>query len=373
MSAFLFPRRGFLGVLAAAFWAAPWLAAQAQPLTFERAQALAEQSAPENLARQAQVASAQQAVGPADALPDPKLILGIDNLPIEGPDRYTLNRDSMTMRRIGLMQEVPNGDKRLARRQLAEASMTRAEAEQRAATAAESTRPLQHTVRWLRLLDVVAQGATAPPLGPVAGRITGPVLAQELEALVQTVLDQCRTLAPYSDDARWVRARQVTARALALSTLARDVFGKPAKQLRRCLEPVVDALSGTIRPDPASLTRDLHNLSTAEVFEAGRAYDLLRDPDKRSRYDRQQREAERGDGHRVRVEDGDHDDRQQVVDHGEGEQKRTQCTGQAASEHRQHGEREGDIGGGGDRPAGHGGRVVAVDEPVDQRWHQHAA
>ncbi|HEJ6263635.1 TPA: TolC family protein, partial [Pseudomonas aeruginosa] len=116
MSAFLFPRRGYLGVLAAAFWAAPWLAAQAQPLTFERAQALAEQSAPENLARQAQVASAQQAVGPADALPDPKLIIGIDNLPIEGPDRYTLNRDSMTMRRIGLMQEVPNGDKRLARR-----------------------------------------------------------------------------------------------------------------------------------------------------------------------------------------------------------------------------------------------------------------
>ena len=78
------------------------------------------------------MASAQQAVGPADALPDPKLIIGIDNLPIEGPDRYTLNRDSMTMRRIGLMQEVPNGDKRLARRQLAEASMTRAEAEQRA-------------------------------------------------------------------------------------------------------------------------------------------------------------------------------------------------------------------------------------------------
>jgi len=132
MSAFLFPRRGFLGVLAAAFWAAPWLAAQAQPLTFERAQALAEQSAPENLARQAQVASAQQAVEPADALPDPKLILGIDNLPIEGPDRYTLNRDSMTMRRIGFMQEVPNSDKRQARRQLAEASVGRAEAEQRA-------------------------------------------------------------------------------------------------------------------------------------------------------------------------------------------------------------------------------------------------
>ena len=132
MSAVLFARRGCIGVLAAAFWVAPWVVAQAQPLTFERAQALAEQSAPENLARLAQVASAQQSVEPADALPDPKLILGVDNLPIEGPDRYTLNRDFMTMRRIGLMQEVPNSDKRQARRQLAEASVVRAEAEQRA-------------------------------------------------------------------------------------------------------------------------------------------------------------------------------------------------------------------------------------------------
>jgi cobalt-zinc-cadmium efflux system outer membrane protein len=132
MSAFLFTRRGCMGVLAVAFWAVPFVAVQAQPLTFERAQSLAEQTAPENLARQAQVASAQQAVEPADALPDPKLILGVDNLPIEGPDRYTLNRDFMTMRRIGLMQEVPNSDKRQARRQLAEASVVRAEAEQRA-------------------------------------------------------------------------------------------------------------------------------------------------------------------------------------------------------------------------------------------------
>lgn len=120
MSAFLFTRRGYLGVFAAAFSVVPWVAAQAQPLTFERAQALAEQSAPENLARKAQVASAQQSVEPAAALPDPKLILGVDNLPIEGPDRYTLNRDFMTMRRIGLMQEVPNSDKRQARLQLAE-------------------------------------------------------------------------------------------------------------------------------------------------------------------------------------------------------------------------------------------------------------
>lgn len=132
MPAFLFARRGCSGVLAAVLWVSSFLTAQAEPLTFARAQALVERTAPENLARQAQVESAQQAVLPSDALPDPKLILGVDNLPIEGPDRYSLNRDFMTMRRIGLMQEVPNSDKRQARRQLAEATVTRAEAEQRA-------------------------------------------------------------------------------------------------------------------------------------------------------------------------------------------------------------------------------------------------
>ena len=132
MPAFLFARRGCSGVLAAVLWVSSFLTAQAEPLTFARAQALVERTAPENLARQAQVESAQQAVLPSDALPDPKLILGVDNLPIEGPDRYSLNRDFMTMRRIGLMQEVPNSHKRQARRQLAEATVTRAEAEQRA-------------------------------------------------------------------------------------------------------------------------------------------------------------------------------------------------------------------------------------------------
>lgn len=141
------------------------------------------------------------------------------------------------------------------------------------AAVADTSRPLQHTERWLRILDLVATGSTAPPLPLVSGRITGPVLAQELEAVVQTLIDQCRTLEPYSDDARWVRASQVASRARVLSALARDVFGKPAKQLRKNLEPVVTALAGTVRPDEAALARDLHGLSTAEVFEAGRSYE----------------------------------------------------------------------------------------------------
>ncbi|MCW3156487.1 hypothetical protein [Micropruina sonneratiae] len=140
------------------------------------------------------------------------------------------------------------------------------------AALADTERPLQHTERWLRILDVLAQGSTTPPLPYVKGRITGPVLAQELEAVVQTLRDQCRTLEAYTDDERWARAHVVAGRASALSALARDVFGKPAKQLRKQLDGVTAALAPTVRANAGEMT-DLHELTPAEVFEAGRAYE----------------------------------------------------------------------------------------------------
>lgn len=146
-------------------------------------------------------------------------------------------------------------------------------AEHLADAALADGRPLQHTDRWLRVLDALARASVEPPLAGVAGRTTGPVLAQELEAVVQTLSDQCRTLESFSEDARWARAHDLGRRALALSTLARDVFGKPAKQLRRELVAVVEALAETVRPDATGLARDLHDLTVTEVFEAGRAYE----------------------------------------------------------------------------------------------------
>ncbi|MDB5980774.1 MAG: transporter [Pseudomonas sp.] len=131
MSAFLPSRRALYGVLVIALGMTPAL--RAEPLSFERAQTLAERTAPENLARLAQVESAQSSIGPSDALPDPKVSLGIENLPIEGHERYSVNDDFMTMRKVGISQDVPNSDKRQARKSLAEASVTRAQAEQRAA------------------------------------------------------------------------------------------------------------------------------------------------------------------------------------------------------------------------------------------------
>jgi len=105
--------------------------AYAGSLSFDDALALAVRETPALRAEAALVDAARQAVIPAGELPDPKLALGIDNLPIEGPDRYSLTRDFMTMQRIGLMQEFPNDAKRDARVAAARGRVAQAEAQTR--------------------------------------------------------------------------------------------------------------------------------------------------------------------------------------------------------------------------------------------------
>jgi outer membrane protein, heavy metal efflux system len=58
-------------------------------------------------AREMAVAAAQR--------PDPVLRLSLDNLPVDGPARFSTTRDFMTMRSIALMQTLPDADKRRAR------------------------------------------------------------------------------------------------------------------------------------------------------------------------------------------------------------------------------------------------------------------
>lgn len=94
-------------------------------LTYEEARLLAEQSSPALQALQATLSGATAAQGSAAALPDPRLSVGVENLPISGADRFSLSRDFMTMQRIGLMQEVPNRAKREARAQGAQARADR--------------------------------------------------------------------------------------------------------------------------------------------------------------------------------------------------------------------------------------------------------
>ncbi len=87
----------------------------ADPLTLVEAQRLAVDRSQQLAAQDASTAAVREQALAAGQLPDPVLKLGIDNLPANGPDRFSVTRDFMTMRRIGLSQEIPRAEKRQLR------------------------------------------------------------------------------------------------------------------------------------------------------------------------------------------------------------------------------------------------------------------
>src|SRR5688572_4395196 len=89
--------------------------ARTQALTLEEALKIGETQSPRLAAQRHALNAAEQQTGRAGELPDPKLRLGIENLPVSGPDAWRTNSDSMTTRAIGLMQEFPGSGKRSAR------------------------------------------------------------------------------------------------------------------------------------------------------------------------------------------------------------------------------------------------------------------
>jgi len=119
-------RTALAGAAAAlALAAAPVQPVAAAGLGFAEAAELARQESPALRALQASVAGSTLAQPAAAALPDPRLTVGVENMPVEGPYRYTWAQDADTMQRISLMQEMPNRAKRDARSQLAQARTDR--------------------------------------------------------------------------------------------------------------------------------------------------------------------------------------------------------------------------------------------------------
>lgn len=100
--------------------------ASAESLSFNQALVLAEQNAPTLSMQQAEIESVSYAAIPAGALPDPKLFAGIENYPVSGPASGSFTEEPMTMQKIGIMQEIPNSDKRRARVSAAQAAVDRA-------------------------------------------------------------------------------------------------------------------------------------------------------------------------------------------------------------------------------------------------------
>ena len=106
----------------------PLTLAEAQRQAVLRSRLLAAQDLASVAAREMAVAAGQ--------LPDPVATLGINNLPINGPDAWSLTSDFMTMRSVGLMQEFTREEKRQARAERFERDADKALSEKTARIAA---------------------------------------------------------------------------------------------------------------------------------------------------------------------------------------------------------------------------------------------
>jgi outer membrane protein TolC len=98
-------------------------------LSLEAAVERALELAPQVGASSANLEAMQALTVSAGRLPDPELVVGVDNLPVDGPDAYSTTHDFMTMRKVGVMQAFPAAPKRRLQRQLAGAEADVAEAE----------------------------------------------------------------------------------------------------------------------------------------------------------------------------------------------------------------------------------------------------
>ena len=97
----------------------------AAPLSLDEALRLAEARSPQLAAQAASVAAAAALIPAAGQNPDPRLVAGVENLPVEGGDKWSLTRDFMTMRKVGVMQDFTRASKRHGREARAEAEARR--------------------------------------------------------------------------------------------------------------------------------------------------------------------------------------------------------------------------------------------------------
>lgn len=95
--------------------AVPLVHAQSSPLSLDEALRIATAGSPSLRAAAMGIQASQEAAVAAGQRPDPVLRLGVNNLPINGDDRFSLTQDFMTMRSVGVMQEITRGDKLKAR------------------------------------------------------------------------------------------------------------------------------------------------------------------------------------------------------------------------------------------------------------------
>ena len=94
--------------------------AQGAPLSLAETLKLAVAHSQQLVSQRAMVEASREMAVAGGELPDPKLKVGVENVPTDGPDAWSLTRDFMTMSKIGVMQEFPRAEKRKLKAERAE-------------------------------------------------------------------------------------------------------------------------------------------------------------------------------------------------------------------------------------------------------------
>ncbi|MDN7613137.1 TolC family protein [Burkholderia cepacia] len=214
-------------------WAALLVAgaahAQQPPFTLDAALQSATDHSASMQAAQASVRASSEAAVKAGQLPDPMLKAGIDNLPVNGGQRFTVGQDFMTMRRIGIEQEWVSGDKRRLRSALANEQVGR----ERAGYLAQLASVRQQTATaWLNAVYAKQALALQQALLDHMNHELDATKASYRGAKASAAdVVQARAMLAQTQD-QWLKARQVYQTALiALSrwtaVSASDVTGTP--------------------------------------------------------------------------------------------------------------------------------------------------
>ena len=189
----------FLLFCVTALLAFPALAAA--PLTLQQATALAVERAPLVQAGHAREDAARADRDRAGRWPDPRLVFGVQNLPVQGPGAFSTAADSMTMRTVGFSQAIPSGAGLAAERAAARAGEVgaRAETEQarlntRQATAAAwvalwAAEQGRDQIAGLQRQNALAIVAAKARLAGASGSATDVLAAQAAQAELANQLD----------------------------------------------------------------------------------------------------------------------------------------------------------------------------------------
>jgi outer membrane protein TolC len=258
-----FPVAFSCGLAAATIFAQPLSLAEAVDISAQRSRQLTALTATASSARQMAVAAGQR--------PDPLLRLGINNLPIDGPDRLSVTRDFMTMRSIGVMQEFTRADKLTARTQRFEQEALTSEAGQ---TAARAALRRDTALAWLDVHYIEqAREVMRRQRDEAQLQIEAALSALRAARGTQTDVFMARTSAAQLDDKLNEADREVTTARIALARWVGDAGQRALGSLPAMDVPLLhehsNALPARLAEHPQlQLMRQQEAVAQAEVVLA---------------------------------------------------------------------------------------------------------